>query len=69
MTQQEVIDLMKSSKSEEDWNKNCDLVKQKCNGYPPFWYKEIILSGLADEIMQKFGETTEIHIVTFQFNK
>lgn len=46
MNEQEVVDLMKSSKSENEWNKNADKVKSAYNGYPDFWYKSIIMSGL-----------------------
>lgn len=47
MKKEEVVKLMKSSKSEKEWNENCDKVKKECNGYPDFWYVEIIMSGLA----------------------
>ena len=52
MNKQEVIDLMKSSKSKTEWNNNCDKVKRECGGsYPEYWYSEIILSGLINEII------------------
>lgn len=54
MEQKEVIELMKSSKSEDEWNNNCDIVKSKCNGYPEFWYASIILSGLINETRIKY---------------
>ncbi len=47
MTQQEVVDLMKSSKTEHEWNENCDKVKAAFRGkYPEFWYGAIIQSGV-----------------------
>lgn len=46
MTPEEVKKLMESSKSEQEWNKNCDIVKLKCGGYPDFWYTTIILGGV-----------------------
>lgn len=49
MTEQDVVALMKSSKSEREWNSNCDKVKATCKGYPPFWYKAIVLSGVLAE--------------------
>lgn len=49
--QQEVEDLMKSSKSEKEWNENCDKVKKACGGYPPFWYSAIVMSGLASKTL------------------
>lgn len=50
MNEQQVIDLMKSSKSESEWNDNCDKVKAACGGYPGFWYSTIILSGIAAQV-------------------
>lgn len=54
MSREEVIELMKSSKTEKEWNNNCDKVKKSCNGYPDFWYSEIILSGLAAVVTSEF---------------
>jgi hypothetical protein len=48
MTKTEVVNLMKSAYSEEDWNNKCDQVKSACGGYPDYWFAEIIASGLAD---------------------
>ena len=63
MTEQEVVALMESSKSADEWNANCDRVKQTCDGYPSFWFKAIMLSGLAKRAMARFGETDEITVV------
>jgi hypothetical protein len=46
MDEQEVVNLMLTSKSEDEWNRNCDTVKSACGGYPPFWYPEVLASGL-----------------------
>lgn len=43
----DVVELMKSSKDKEEWNRNCDRVKSANGGYPSFWYSAIILSGVA----------------------
>jgi len=46
MTPQEVKELMQSSKSEQEWNDNCDKVKKENGGdYPAWWFVEIMLSG------------------------
>lgn len=45
-----VIELTESSKSVEEWNNNCDLVKAANGDYPSFWFKEIILSGLHNRV-------------------
>ena len=50
MTPEEVKELMESSKSEEEWNKNCDIVKSKCGGYPDFWYSSIIIGGVLSKV-------------------
>lgn len=44
---EQVVGLMSSSKSEEEWNANCDKVKAAFKGYPDWWYKEIMMSGVA----------------------
>lgn len=63
MNQQEVVALMESSKSAEEWDANCDKVKAACNGmYPPFWHSAIMLSGVASRTLAKFGETDEIKV-------
>lgn len=50
MEQKEVKELMRSSKNEQEWNANCDKVKAACGGYPDWWYGEIVLSGLVNEV-------------------
>ena len=65
MTQQEVVKLMESSRSEAEWNANCDKVKKAFGGYPDWWYGTIVLSGVAARIAAKFGGTAEIKIQTF----
>jgi len=55
MNQQQVVDLMKTSKSEKEWNTNCDKVKKACGGYPSFWYAVIIMGGVLAETQAKHG--------------
>ncbi len=51
MTQDEVILLMDSSKSEEQWNANCDRVKEAHGGqYPNYWFMSIVVSGLMTRV-------------------
>jgi hypothetical protein len=54
MTKKEVVNLMNSSRSELEWNNNCDIVKEKCNGYPHYWYFEIVLSGLMNNVKKSW---------------
>ena len=63
MTEKEVLELMKSSKSEDEWNKNCDAVKRACGGYPDFWYATIMLSGVARGVFSTWGGDDKIKIV------
>jgi hypothetical protein len=49
MNQEQVVALMSSSTSEQQWNDNCDKVKKACGGYPSFWYTAIIMSGLLSQ--------------------
>lgn len=50
-TVQAVVDYMRESTSECDWNDRCDQVKA-ANGdeYPSFWFAAIVLSGLAAQV-------------------
>jgi len=62
MEKQEVINLMRSSKNSQEWNANCNIVKQAHNcGYPAYWYQEIILSGLCDEVLGAGASKITIH--------
>ncbi len=66
MSQIEVVELMKSSTSEDSWNQNCDKVKAVFGGqYPLFWYSAIVLAGIAKETAAKWGSDAEIKITAF----
>jgi len=64
MTEQEVVELMRGSKTRAEWDSNCDKVKAACDGYPEFWYQAILASGLAATVSASFGSDAEIHITT-----
>ena len=53
----DLVALMKSSKSEKEWNDNCDKVKA-ANGrqYPSFWYMAIMVSGIAHTVQSSWGK-------------
>ena len=60
MTKDEVIKLMTSSKSEKQWNENCDKVKAAHKGgYPSYWYETFIVSGVI-AAMQKSWKLREV---------
>lgn len=54
MTKGDVIALMRSSKSEAEWNANCDKVKAEFDGYPDWWFLTIVMSGLAAEVQRNW---------------
>lgn len=54
MTEEEVVSLMESSKTESEWNENCDEVKKRCGGYPSFWFQAIVMSGLMRRVSENF---------------
>lgn len=59
MDKQEVVDLMRGSKTVEDWNTNCDTVKAAHDGaYPGYWFATFIMSGL----MASLGLDDQIHV-------
>lgn len=65
MNKQEVIDLMRSTEkgNYQEWSDNCDKVKAVCNGYPDFWWHEIIQSGIINEVLGT--NANEFKITTF----
>jgi hypothetical protein len=64
MTIEEVKTLMGSSQSEAEWDANCDRVKKAHNGYPSFWFREIVMSGLAGRVAARFGRDDRVHVQT-----
>ncbi len=62
MSQDEVVQLMQSSRTEAEWNANADKVKAafinprtKRPDYPDFWYSAIIMSGVYSVTASKFN--------------
>ena len=56
LTRTEVVSLMQSSSSEQDWSTNCDLVKSMSGGrYPEFWYQAILVSGVGQDVFARFN--------------
>lgn len=42
---------MSESTSVEDWNTRAMRVKTINGGYPDFWYEVVILSGIANKVL------------------
>ena len=58
MTEPEVVALMKSSRSEEEWDANCDAVKAPGGVYPDFWYRAIVLSGVMSDTVRSWQKVS-----------
>jgi hypothetical protein len=63
MNKQQVIELMQSSRTEEEWNANCSKVRKACGGYPEFWHSAIIASGIARRVAASYGSSTDMKAV------
>ena len=62
MDKQQVIDLMRTSKSEAEWNDNCRKVKEVFGGYPSFWWPTIVQSGIMKDVFSAWGGNDQINI-------
>lgn len=77
MTEADVVALMKTSRSADEWNANAKIVKEAFWGrFPEFWWSAMMMSGLAHQIQQSWmseaasgllpkpapGESTVIHL-------
>ena len=65
MNREQVVALMEGSKSEAEWNANCDKVKEACGDYPDFWFPAILQSGLAKRVAAKWGGTDGFRVTAF----
>jgi hypothetical protein len=60
LTADQVAAVMATSRNEEEWNRNCDLIKEAFYGdYPPFWWEAVFMSGVAHRTMANFGSSPE----------
>lgn len=49
------IAALEACKSETEWNKTCDMIKNNHGGrYPSDWYATVVLSGLMNRITASF---------------
>lgn len=53
MITDEELKALADSKSEEEWNRNCDLIKKNHGGYPSDWYSKVIATGLVVKTKMK----------------
>lgn len=55
------IKTLKSCKSENEWDRACDALKNARGGaYPSDWWAKVKLSGLMDQVLSGFGASSEI---------
>jgi len=58
MSKEEVIKLMKSSRTITQWKDNCSTVKALHNNkYPEYWYGEIVLKKVMEEALKEGIDT------------
>lgn len=55
MDQDSVYLMMSSSRTEAEWNANCDKVKAHFGGYPSWWYQTIIMGGVLRRASAKWA--------------
>lgn len=63
MTKEEVLQLMTSSRSLEEWNENCDKVKAALGDYPDYWYEEVLQSGLMRKTLDEKADQITVSTV------
>lgn len=57
---------MESSTSYAEWKAGTLAVKAAHGGtYPAWWFPRMLQSGLAERILNRFGETAEMKITRF----
>lgn len=64
-TEKGVVELMKTSKTEQEWNANGEKVKQANDGFPGFWFRAIIMGGVMRDTAAKWGGDDKIHVTAY----
>lgn len=55
--------MLKTCRCEQDWRAVCHFVKEQRGGeYPRDWFQRVVQSGLAREVMARFGEAPDITV-------
>lgn len=63
----EEISLLNSTTSTDEWNTACEIIKKVRDGeYPHDWFPKVIMSGLMDKILSKFGSSSEIKVTSYK---
>jgi hypothetical protein len=58
------LSMLRSCQSNQDWSQACTTIKNARDGisYPQDWWARVISSGLADQVMARWGETSDLTI-------
>ena len=60
------LDLLRSCQTEVQWNRACDSIKKARDGsYPSDWWDKVKLTGLMDNIMERWSDDSELKMSTF----
>ena len=63
---QEELQSLEACQSEQDWSDACDAIKNARDGlYPPDWWDKVKLSGMMDRVMERWGENSDLSVVSF----
>lgn len=54
-TEEQLINLMKSCKNEQEWNDNWDRIR--CTPARKYWWSAIMMSGLAHQIQSSWTKS------------
>ena len=60
----EELAMLRSCQSGQDWSQACTTIKNARDGiaYPPDWWAKVISSGLADQVMARWGASSDLTI-------
>ena len=60
----EELKALEESSTENEWNTNCDSIKDAHGGFPVDWFPRVVLSGLLERTAAKWGGDGRIKIAT-----
>lgn len=65
-TEEGLVAYMSESQDEADWGRRCDEVKRVNGGYPDFWFRTIIMSGLMNRTLG--AGASDLKIVALKYD-
>lgn len=76
MDRNSILKDLRDTKSAQEWNSMCNSIKrwartlpieERSGQYPAWWYEDVVLSGLAQEVAQSW--TSPQPLMTFTVEK